>query len=224
MKTMESIISARASQLSKYKADKEKAKAKATEFSQTVADSLMVDMPMASELKDAAKEYRKTNSAIELAYTPEYKDKFRKEDKSIDKLAVREETVELCDAVITSAEPLTAELISKVKPLFSAISKRMEKQTANYDIQIKDAEKDILLYNLIVATQANPVHPAGFTEFVENLLKEEPKKSGEPAYSQLGMDYMSVLEHFGMDAGKAGKDIAKAGLTVGRDYKLVAKA
>lgn len=233
MKTLESVISARASQLDKYKADKDKAMAKAKDFSQTVTDSLMADLTMPNELKETAKEYRKTNSAIELAYLPEYKDKFRNEDKSVNKLKVREEAVRLCDKVIESAEPMTEDFIKEVTPLFTAITKRMEKLAKNFDIQIGDAEKDLLLYRLIEVTRGNPVHPAGFTEFLDNLLKDEPKKADDDmpvpevgwTMAQLEEEYTKYADKKGK-SGKAweyiGKALSKYGLKPGAGGKLVA--
>lgn len=221
MKTLESVIATRISQLDKYKADKGKAVKKAEDFPQTVKDSLIVEMTMPDELKKEAKDYRKTESAIELAYLPDFKDKFRKEDKSVDKSAVRAEVHRLCDIVINSADPLTDEIIKEVQPLFDAIGKRLEKQAKNFDIQIGDAEKDILLYRLIEATEHNPVHPAGFTEFKDKLLKDDPPK--KPAGFTVDTTWkLSQLEaHFNGDWGKIGKCLKDSGLKPGANDTLV---
>ena len=176
-------------------------------------DTVVAELPMPEPVAKELKAYLENDSALELWHTEAYKAK-----KKSAFLEVKASLLPL------PTDPLTDEVIAKYKPWFDASMDRRQKLADNYTIAIGRAKEKLLLLQLMekaVGTESAEID--GFKEYLESILSEK-KKSTKPAYSQAGMDYMAVLEHFGMDAVKAGKDITNAGLTVGRDYKLVEKS
>ena len=175
--------------------------------------TVVAELPMPESVAKELKAYLENDSALELWRTDTYK-----KNKKSAFLDIKAALLPL------PTGPLTDEVIAKYKPWFDASMDRRQKLADNYSIAIGRAKEKLLLLQLMEKAVGTPsAEIEGFKEFLESILFEK-KKSSKPSYSQAGMDYMAVLEHFGMDAVKAGKDITNAGLTVGRDYKLVEKA
>lgn len=228
MKTLESVIEERKKQLAKYQSDKE-AKGKAIiAFKQTVKDALIADLTLDSDLLNKVKEYNETEAAIELSRTGFYK------NAKLTKPQIKAEKNKLYEAALAlKAVPMTAEDIKVVSPLFEAMTLREEKLWSNYDIQIKDARKDILMYELLNNVKdKKELQPEGYEQFLNNLLEEPDKKKPAKLPKLELTEGMTMAQMQKLSVDKLGKEDWKElglamdfyGLTLGQGMKLVKKS
>ena len=172
MKTLQTVIDGRLEQLDKYKADQDAKKSAIIKLAEDVNDNLIEGMTFDPDLYKIAEEYINTEAAIELGQTGYYKNAKLKKD------AVLKEKRKLWEQLVpTLTTPLTADDVAKAKILFEAISIRWLKAKENYNIQIKDAVRDILLYRLIKNVEDKPeLQPEGYKDYYDQLLFEPEKK------------------------------------------------
>lgn len=226
MKSLDTVLEERKKQLAKYLADKEEKGKEITAFKQTVEDSLITDLTMDKELADKAKAYNEEEAALELGRTGFYK------NAKLTKPQIKAEKQKLYDVVCSlKAVPMKAEDIKVITPLFEGMTMRMEKAWANYDIQIKDAKRDILLYQLMLNVKdKKDLQPEGYEQYLNSLLEE--KKSGGPKLPKLELkEGMSMAEMQKLSVDKLGhEDWKELGLamdfyhlTLGQGMKLVKK-
>ena len=227
-KTLQSVIDARKANLTKYESDKQAMLKKRADFIQEVKDTVVVDMTIPASFLETVKEYVDKKEAVELRDHEAY------HKKGEDKIS-KEKVAQLKSEMYTQLElhktaPITQADVEYFKPLFDSMAARMAKQAQNYDIQIKDATRDILLYELIVQTQGLEEHPAGYQDFVEKLLTEPEKKEKFVDYGfipEAGWT-LDKLEKACVDAkgtadwGIIGKCIKQYNLKPGAGGKLVA--
>ncbi len=225
MKTLQTVIDGRLAQLDKYKADQEAKKSAIIKLAEDVKDGIIEGMTFDPDLYKVAEEYISTEAAIELGQTGFYKNAKLKKD------AIIKEKKKLWEQLApTKTVPLTADDVAKAKILFEAISIRWLKAKENYNIQIKDAVRDILLYRLIKHVEDKPeLQPEGYKDFMEQILFEPEKKKSEklpPFQPEVGWTLDQVekkcVEAVGKsDWGVIGKAMEFYGLKPGAGGKLV---
>lgn len=172
MKTLQTVIDGRLEQLNKYKAD-QTAKGKAiAEFSEAVKMGCIEGMTIDPEVLKVFKEYAETEPAIELGQTGFYK------NAKLKKPEILKEKKKLFEQLsATQTAPMTADDVKAAQVLAEAIVIRMAKAKDNYNIQIKDALRDILMYRLIKNVEDKPeLQPEGYHDFLDHLLAEPEKK------------------------------------------------
>ena len=225
MKTLQTIIDSRLVQLDKYKADQDAKKAAIIKLAEDVKDGIIEGMTFDPDLYKIAEEYINTEAAIELGQTGFYKNAKLKKD------AILKEKKKLWEQLApTKTTPLTADDVGKAKILFEAIAIRWLKAKDNFNIQIKDAVRDILLYRLIKNVEDKPdLQPEGYKDFMEQILFEPEKKKSEklpPFKPEVGWTLDQVekacVEATGKsDWGVIGKALEFWGLKPGAGGKLV---
>ena len=225
MKTLQTVIDGRLEQLNKYKADQSAKKSAIVKLAEDVKDGIIEGMTFDPDLYAIAKDYCELDAAIELGQTGFYKNAKLKKD------AILKEKKKLWEQLApTKTVPLTADDVDKAKILFEAISIRWLKAKENYNIQIKDAVRDILLYRLIKNVEDKPeLQPEGYKDFMEQILFEPEKKKSEklpPFQPEVGWTLDQVekkcVEAIGKsDWGVIGKAMEFYGLKPGAGGKLV---
>lgn len=226
MKTLQTVIDGRLEQLNKYKAD-QTAKGKAlADFSEAVKMGCIEGMTIDPDVLKAFKEYAETEAAIELGQTGFYKNAKLKKD------AILKEKKKLWEQLsATQTAPMTAEDVKAAQVFSEAIVIRMAKAKENYNIQIKDAMRDILLYRLIKNVEDKPdLQPEGYTDFYDHLLAEPEKKKSvklPPFKPEAGWTLDQTEKECVKATGKAdwgviGKALEFYGLKPGAGGKLVA--
>ena len=225
MKTLQTVIDGRLEQLNKYKADQEAKKSAIIKLAEDVKDGIIEGMTFDPDLYTIAKDYCELDAAIELGQTGFYKNAKLKKD------AILKEKKKLWEQLApTKTTPLTADDVAKAKILFEAISIRWLKAKENYNIQIKDAVRDILLYRLIKNVEDKPeLQPEGYKDFMEQILFEPEKKKPEklpPFQPEVGWTLDQVEKKCVEAIGKSdwsviGKAMEFYGLKPGAGGKLV---
>ena len=220
MKTLQTVIDGRLAQLDKYKADQtEKGKAIAS-FSEAVKMGCVEGMAIDPEVLKVFKEYCELDAAIELGQTGFYKDAILKEKKKLwEELSA------------TQTAPMTADDVKAAQVLAEAVVIRMAKAKENYNIQIKDALRDILLYILIKNVEDKPeLQPEGYHDYLDQLLSEPEKKKSvklPPFKPEAGWTLDQLEKECVKATGKAdwgviGKALEFYSLKPGAGGKLVA--
>ena len=226
MKTLQTVIDGRLEQLDKYKAD-QTAKGKAiADFSEAVKLGCIEGMTIDAEVLKAFKEYAETEPAIELGQTGFYKNAKLKKD------AILKEKKKLWEQLsATQTAPMTADDVKAAQVLAEAIIIRMAKAKDNYNIQIKDALRDILLYRLIKNVEDKPdLQPEGYNDFLDHLLAEPEKKKSvklppfkpEAGWTLDQLEKECVKATGKSDWGVIGKALEFYSLKPGAGGKLVA--
>ena len=225
MKTLQTVIDGRLEQLNKYKADQEAKKSAIIKLAEDVKDGIIEGMTFDPDLYTIAKDYCELDAAIELGQTGFYKNAKLKKD------AILKEKKKLWEQLApTKTTPLTADDVAKAKILFEAIAIRWLKAKENYNIQIKDAVRDILLYRLIKNVEDKPeLQPEGYKDFMEQILFEPEKKKPEklpPFQPEVGWTLDQVEKKCVEAIGKSdwsviGKAMEFYGLKPGAGGKLV---
>jgi len=226
MKTLQTVIDSRLAQLDKYKADQtEKGKAIA-EFSEAVKMGCIEGMTIDPEVLKVFKEYAETEAAIELGQTGFYKNAKLKKD------AILKEKKKLWEQLsATQTAPMTADDVKAAQILAEAIIIRMAKAKDNYNIQIKDALRDILMYRLIKNVEDKPeLQPEGYHDFLDHLLSEPEKKKSvklppfkpEAGWTLDQLEKECVKATGKSDWGVIGKALEFYSLKPGAGGKLVA--
>ena len=228
MKTFQTVIDSRKAQLDKYLADQNAKGEEIKKFAEEVKDGLFQDMTMPEGLYKKIEEYSKLEPAIELGQHPYYK------NAKMTKAQVLKEKAKIWEQLApTKTVPMTAGDIEVAKRITDAMTLRMLKQKQNYDIQIKDAKRDILLYGLCKNVEDKPdLQPEGYKVYVDFLLSEpEPKKKVKlPEFEpEVGMTLDKVeklcLEKTGkVDWSVIGEALKFYGLKPGAGMKLVKTA
>ena len=226
MKTLQTVIDGRLAQLDKYKAD-QTAKGKAiAEFSEAVKMGCIEGMVIDPDVLKVFKEYAETEPAIELGQTGFYKNAKLKKD------AILKEKKKLWEQIsATQTAPMTADDVKAAQVLAEAVVIRMAKAKENYNIQIKDALRDILLYRLIKNVEDKPeLQPEGYHDFLDHLLAEPEKKKSvklPPFKPEAGWTLDQLEKECVKATGKAdwrviGKALEFYSLKPGAGGKLVA--
>ena len=225
MKTLQTVIDGRLEQLNKYKADQEAKKSAIIKLAEDVKDGIIEGMTFDPDLYTIAKDYCELDAAIELGQTGFYKNAKLKKD------AILKEKKKIWEQLApTQTVPLTADDVAKAKILFEAIAIRWLKAKENYNIQIKDAVRDILLYRLIKNVEDKPeLQPEGYKDFMEQILFEPEKKKPEklpPFQPEVGWTLDQVEKKCVEAIGKSdwsviGKAMEFYGLKPGAGGKLV---
>lgn len=225
MKTLQTVIDGRLVQLDKYKADQEAKKSAIIKLAEDVKDGVIEGMTFDPDLYVIAKDYCELDAAIELGQTGFYKNaKLKKDSVLKEKRKIWEQLSP------TKTTPLTADDVAKAKILFEAVAIRWLKAKENFNIQIKDATRDILLYRLIKNVEDKPdLQPEGYKDFYDQLLFEPEKKKTEklpPFQPEIGWSLDQVekkcVEATGKsDWGVIGKALEFYGLKPGAGGKLV---
>jgi hypothetical protein len=226
MKTLQTVIDGRLEQLNKYKAD-QAAKGKAiAEFSEAVKMGCIEGMTIDPEVLKVFKEYAETEAAIELGQTGFYKNAKLKKD------AILKEKKKLWEQLsATQTAPMTADDVKVAQVLAEAIILRMAKAKDNYNIQIKDALRDILMYRLIKNVEDKPeLQPEGYHDFLDHLLAEPEKKKSvklppfkpEAGWTLDQLEKECVKATGKSDWGVIGKALEFYSLKPGAGGKLVA--
>lgn len=225
MKTLQTVIDSRLAQLDKYKADQEAKKSEIIKLADDVKDGIIEEMTFDPVLYEMAKGYCELDAAIELGQTGFYKNAKLKKD------AILREKKKLWEQLApTQTAPLTADDVAKAKILFEAISIRLLKAKENYNIQIKDATRDILLYRLIKNVEDKPeLQPEGYKDYYDQLLFEPEKKKPEklpPFKPEVGWtleqtEQECVKATGASDWGVIGKALNFYGLKPGAGGKII---
>ena len=227
MKTFQTVIDSRKVQLAKYGTDQEAKGKEIISLTEEAKDGLIQDMTMPDGLYGKLKEYAELEPAIELGH-PYYK------NVKMTKAQILKEKQKLWEQLApTKTVPLTADDVIVANRLVDALKLRMMKQKQNYNIQISDAKRDILLYGLCKNVEDKPeLQPEGYKEYVDFLLSEpEPKKKVKlPEFEpEVGMTLDKVeklcLEKTGkVDWSIIGEALKFYGLKPGSGMKLVKTA
>ena len=170
--------------------------------------------------------YAETEAAIELGQTGFYKNAKLKKD------AILKEKKKLWEQLsATQTAPMTAEDVKAAQVFSEAIVIRMAKAKDNYNIQIKDALRDILLYRLIKNVEDKPeLQPEGYKDYYDHLLAEPEKKKSvklppfkpEAGWTLDQLEKECVKATGKSDWGVIGKALEFYALKPGAGGKLVA--
>lgn len=172
MKTLQSVIDTRLVQLDKYRADQVEQGKAIAEFREAVKMGCIEGMTIDPDVLKVFQEYTDTEAAIELGQTGYYKNAKLKKD------AISREKQKLWEQLSANqTAPMTAEDVLSAQIYAEAVILRMAKAKDNYNIQIKAAIKDILLYRLIKNVEDKPeLQPEGYKVFYDQLIAEPEKK------------------------------------------------
>ena len=135
---------------------------------------IMEEMSLPAELRAELVKYRDDQSALELWDINE-------EAKKLDK----GDFLKWKKALVIPEGPLTADQVTAMKEIFSALLKRKEKLTDNFDISITRAKKEQLLIELMIDSEGKAVKSEFHVEYEKELTKDPEEKKKKDKYPDL---------------------------------------